>query len=367
MLVRFWGVRGSCPAPGAHTVKYGGNTPCISVELSPSETLIIDAGTGLRELGDEKYAGKTESESHTYFILLSHLHWDHIHGIPLFAGFMDARARIEFISDKKSSWGRKVMDLFGGDHFPLSVDDLRATVVHREDSPAAVLAPYFDNVKRIRLNHPGLCYGYRLTKGDKSIVYMTDNEVMSMPEPVTSRDALVSFCRNTDYLIHDAQFTAVDLPEKCGWGHSETSEVCRLAADANVGTLVLFHHDPNRSDDDIDRLVEDARDCISDVFSAIEFVVDSSSPNEDPVISKNLRYRRTSASNTATDPLVIYATVMSLSVETSVSSIPPIDITSSSGCGLNRMIFLPDIIVSLYAIFLRNPSKTARHISSISG
>lgn len=269
MLVRFWGVRGSSAVPGSLTERYGGNTSCISIDLTPSDTLIVDAGTGIRELGEAAKKERVDAAAHTYFILLSHLHWDHVQGIPLFAPFHDAKARIEFISDPELNWGRRVMKQFGGDHFPLCEDDLLATVVHREESPKAVLAPFLDDVERIRANHPGLCYGYRFRKGNKSLVYLTDNEVTGMPAPLTPREELVSFCKDVDFLIHDAQYTVLDLPRKCGWGHSEVSDVCRLAADANVGKLFLFHHDPNRSDNDIDGIVASARDYLSGNRSSV--------------------------------------------------------------------------------------------------
>lgn len=258
MLVRFWGVRGSFPVPGPTTVKYGGNTPCISIELSSTETLVLDAGTGLHDLGKKKSQG-----AHTYYILLSHLHWDHIHGLTLFSPFLDAEARIEFLVDADLDWGRQAMRQFGGAFYPLCEDDLRATVIFREESPKTVLAPFFDAVKCIRANHHGLCYGYRFEKDGKSMVYLTDNEINGMADPPTSVENLISFCSGVDYLIHDAQFTKDDLPQKCGWGHSEVTDVCKLASDAHAGNLFLFHHDPGRTDDELDEIVLYASDCLS--------------------------------------------------------------------------------------------------------
>ncbi|TDI77349.1 MAG: MBL fold metallo-hydrolase [Bacteroidetes bacterium] len=249
MRVCFWGVRGSIPTPGADTSRYGGNTACITIELSPGATLVLDAGTGIRSFGDS-----VPARDHTYYILLSHLHWDHIQGFPMFKPLASDRTRIQFISHESVAWGEATASQIDGVHFPVSLSKVPAKIVFDrvgDDSLTRELTPFFDSVSVFASDHPGGSFGYRFELGDVSIVYMTDNELPTS-DTLASDDSVVQFCSSATYLIHDAQFLESEMERKKGWGHSDVSSVCRLATLANVDNLILFHHNPSRTDRELD-------------------------------------------------------------------------------------------------------------------
>jgi len=247
--VRFWGVRGSIPTPGTETIRYGGNTPCASIELDTEHTLILDAGTGLYQLGQQAALGR-----HTYFILLSHVHWDHIQGLPLFRPNMDPDVSIRFLCEMNHSWGDAFLSQIDGVHFPIGLSELRADVTNETGSINEFLEQFGVQISWIRLNHSGECYGYRISIEGRSLLYVTDHEMDAVDNFNTSFDELALFCSGADILIHDAQLISEDLPGKAGWGHSTVERVCELAAEADVRRLFLFHHDPVRSDDELDSL-----------------------------------------------------------------------------------------------------------------
>lgn len=246
MEVRFWGVRGSIASPGPHTQNVGGNTSCVEVQTRDG-VFVFDAGTGLRDLGNDLLTRGATSAT----VLLSHFHWDHIQGLPFFVpayvpGFE--------------------LNVFGGTHdgsgiraalesqmktpgFPVSFAELSArielgTVRSKEWTE---LSPNV-RVKSLKLNHPGGSFGYRLECDGKSVVYATDTEHYACVDP-----ELVRLAKGADMLIYDAQYTPEEYagaagPSRVGWGHSTYVAAAEIARAADVGKLVLFHHDPSRSD-----------------------------------------------------------------------------------------------------------------------
>lgn len=254
MTVHFWGVRGSVPVPGAHTVRYGGNTSCISIELDESHTLVLDAGTGIRALGVNASPGR-----HTYYLVFTHLHWDHIQGLPFFNPKMDPDVTIQILCDPENDWARHILSQMDGIRFPLKEEQLLANIFTGSETAAGAMEPFGIQISRIRTNHPGVCFGYRLETERKAFVYLTDNEIHA-PEPVhVKHQSLVEFCAGSDFLVHDAQYVESDMPAKRGWGHSLVTAACDLAADAGVRHLILFHHDPDRTDSEVDALLATAR------------------------------------------------------------------------------------------------------------
>ncbi|GMQ81252.1 MAG: MBL fold metallo-hydrolase [Rhodothermia bacterium] len=253
MNIHFWGVRGSIASPGPSTTKYGGNTMCISVSLDRENTLVLDAGTGLYRLGQE-----ASSDSHTYYFLISHVHWDHINGFPMFRPHMSANASIQILSEMYPGLTELFLSQLDGVHFPITCDEVCATVEANLDVNGT-LGNFGLDVSWIRLNHRGACFGYRISKSSKSLVYITDHEIDARQNEHASFEQLASFCSGADILIHDAQYTADEMPTRAGWGHSSTNRVCDLAAEAGVGRLVLCHHDPLRSDDALDRIASDVQ------------------------------------------------------------------------------------------------------------
>ncbi len=148
--------------------------------------------------------------------------------------------------------------MLDGKHYPMRPASVEAEYVRISRGAMKYLQNEGFDITRLRLNHPGGAYGYRITHNGKTIVHIPDNE-LDPEAPLTSFDKFVAFCKNADVLSHDAMYLVAELPEKRGWGHSTVSQVCALASTANVGRLVLFHHAPERDDEEIDKLQEFAR------------------------------------------------------------------------------------------------------------
>jgi phosphoribosyl 1,2-cyclic phosphodiesterase len=251
MRITFYGVRGSIPAPGAHTVKYGGNTACVFIQFDGGKHLILDAGTGIRMLGPRLMTSRDRIN-----VYLSHVHWDHIQGFPFFAPIYQPGRQIRVYPNAVDGFTTMVALLgqMDGASFPVHRKDLPSDmqcVVGRE---CDVLTGDGIQVATRSLNHPGGGRAFRIEQDGVSCAYVTDNE-LEPPYPVSTRhEEWVDFCKGADVLIHDAQYVEADMPRKHGWGHSVVSQVWRLALDAGVGSLVLFHHDPDRSDRELDQI-----------------------------------------------------------------------------------------------------------------
>jgi len=254
MIITFYGVRGSIPSPGEHTVKYGGNTSCVYVELSNGRKLVLDAGTGIRKLGKQLV-----NPDETVNILLSHAHWDHIQGFPFFDPIYQPGRRIRVFTGGTNE-NSKLCSMFNqidGANFPISAADLPSNSERIFDDMEATLSGDDIHIRHITINHPGGGSAFRIEDGGTSCAYITDNELEPPGKVTTSYDQWVEFCRGVDVLIHDAQYLESDMPHKHGWGHSLVSQVRQLAVDAEVGCLAMFHHDPDRTDTEIDFIQQD--------------------------------------------------------------------------------------------------------------
>ena len=256
ITVRFWGVRGSVPSPGPATVRYGGNTPCVSVHLPGEKVVVFDAGTGIRTLGN-----LLAQNDNQIFVIVSHSHWDHIQGFPFFIPIYMPDRRISVMSFRvDSAMMHLLLRQMDGAHFPVTLDKLPSTVEIVDEQRLKLLLGDKFQLSPISANHPGGGFGYRIGDHERNVIYLTDNELDPPYPRSTNFDDFVRFCRAADVLIHDAQYIEEDLRLKRGWGHSAVGQACELAAAAGVRHLVLYHHDPERSDDDLDRIQEQARD-----------------------------------------------------------------------------------------------------------
>jgi phosphoribosyl 1,2-cyclic phosphodiesterase len=249
MRVSFHGVRGSIPTPGPSTVRYGGNTVCVEARLADGTLIVLDAGTGIRELGKQLMREKYKAPIH---LLLTHGHWDHILGLPFFAPLYrkDTHVVLHPVTALARQRTRNPI-IFDGQHFPVRFADLPAHIEH--DETAVDLHIGSARVQHVELNHPGSSVGFRIDDDDgTSLCYLTDNELEPPGDVTTSATELARFAAGTSLLIHDAQYVAADMPAKSGWGHSTVDQVLALGKDAGASTLALHHHDPERDDAALD-------------------------------------------------------------------------------------------------------------------
>jgi phosphoribosyl 1,2-cyclic phosphodiesterase len=268
LTLTFWGTRGSIPSPGPHTVRYGGNTPCVELRTAEGALVILDAGTGIRELGRallDRSRGAIEAD-----IFLTHTHWDHIQGIPFFAPLFREGNRFTIRGSRShsASVDRAVRDQMAPDVFPVSFDELPARIDFVDVATDGHRATGYD-VTTHEVRHPGGALGYRFHTGGASagsLVYISDNELGAdahYPDPPRWRERLVEFVGGARVLVHDSMYTADEYRSFVGWGHSTIEQALELALDAEVERLVLFHHRPERTDDEVDRCVERCRDIVA--------------------------------------------------------------------------------------------------------
>ena len=237
LTVRFLGVRGSIAVPG---MEAGGNTACVEV-VAGDTRIILDAGTGLRVLGNERMAQGIRNST----ILLSHLHWDHVAGLQFFTPVYVPGFRTEIAGGPNGvmSHDAAIRSLFKAPFFPVDFDDLGGVVTTRELRANDKFQIGDITVTMAKLNHPDPVYGFRLEHGGQSIVYATDTEHFACVDPT-----LKELAAGADILIYDAQYTPEEYPSKVGWGHSTWLAGAELARAAGVPQLVMFHHDPGRTD-----------------------------------------------------------------------------------------------------------------------
>lgn len=250
MDIQFWGVRGSIPTPGPTTLHYGGNTSCVSVRWGADKVIVLDAGTGIRILGNHILA-----EPSAIFLLVTHTHWDHVQGFPFFAPIYQPDREIHvFPTQQGKSALCAAIEQMDGAHFPITPDQLPSRWQCITEDEPAFLHQHAIDLSRIKLNHPGGGYGFRLEHGGHSVAYIPDNELHPPGNRTTTFEEFAAFCHGVDVLIHDAQYTKEDMPAKQGWGHSQVDHALHLGVAAQVKQLVLFHHAPERSDNELDEL-----------------------------------------------------------------------------------------------------------------
>lgn len=258
LVIRFWGVRGSIASPGAEMAKVGGNTSTVEIE-APDTHIVLDAGTGLRALGDS-FAKRQVTD---LTLLLSHLHWDHIQGLPFFrpawtpgTSLRIAGARSESAPDV--SLRDALAQQMTPPHFPVRLSDMRSSLSFVELGEQGALELGACTVRSARLHHPDGVSAYRVELGDRAIVYATDVE-----HGTGADERLIDLARGADVLIYDAMYTEDEYlgrggPTRVGWGHSTWQAGARIADRACVKQLVLFHHDPSRTDAEVASLEAEA-------------------------------------------------------------------------------------------------------------
>jgi CheY-like chemotaxis protein len=262
MTIHFWGVRGTLTVAGAKSVRYGGNTNCIVLNIANKQNFIFDAGSGIKELSN--YLLKQGKFPYKAKIFISHPHYDHINGIPFFVPLYMKGNEFEFLgadqgSIKLEEYLSKHMDSV---FFPVTMDEFQSTVKFHSLTEETLMIDDI-RVDTMLLNHPGRCLGYRVEYKGTIFCYITDNELYLKDDKqrynAEEEDRLIRFVRNADVLIIDSTYTDKEYPRKVGWGHSPLSNVVDVADRAQVKLLCLHHHDPDQNDDDIDAKLAQAQ------------------------------------------------------------------------------------------------------------
>ena len=315
MRIKFWGVRGSYPTPGAGTVKYGGNTPSVEIQAG-DRTIILDAGTGIIPLGRElarttpALAGGARERAGELLLLFSHLHHDHTQGFPFFVPAYMPNAKLHIYGpDGTHESMKNVLERNqSSETFPLGLRDMASSkdiqavresqvIVWDEDGVRVVESAnsLSDEAVVIRIHksyaHPGGVFVYRITWRGQSIVYATDTEGY-----VGTDKRLVKFAKDADVLIHDAQYLdehywgqLEGLPSTQGYGHSTVTMACEVAASSHAGQLMLFHHDPSYTDDVLASMERTAKSLFANSVTAYEGLEFSLIPNPSPIGRREMK------------------------------------------------------------------------------
>ncbi|HMQ30155.1 MAG TPA: MBL fold metallo-hydrolase [Chloroflexaceae bacterium] len=280
MIVRIWGTRGSYPVARADVLRYGGNTTCVEVRAG-DRCIVLDAGTGLRNLGDSLVRDQGGPQS--FDLLITHTHWDHIIGFPFFAPIYrpDCRLEIYGLLRTQSSLRATIANALSDPLLPMSLEDLRAELHFHEihEGLCFTLGPV--RVSTARANHPYRALAYRLETDEAALVFIPDTgpfhtvlfgdervEWTGAPAPLTRddlrelaemRERIVELAAGADWLLYDSQFTDEQYERFPHWGHSTAGQAREIAEAARVRELLLFHHDPHRSDEAVDRIVAEQR------------------------------------------------------------------------------------------------------------
>jgi phosphoribosyl 1,2-cyclic phosphodiesterase len=259
MLIRCYGARGSIPVSGEQYIKYGGDTTCLEIRTENDEIIIVDAGSGIRRLGN-RLVEENRSEFH---FLFTHSHWDHILGFPFFKPLYNPNVQIHLVGCPLTQGDiyRLIDKSMTAPFFPLTLGDMKARIDY---TPECRIGYRVDNIEisAINLSHPNLGSGYKFVENGKTFVFLTDNELAHTHRGGRSLQEYADFSRGADLLVHDAEYTPEQYRFTKTWGHSRYTDALSLAAAAEVRQLGLFHHNQDRSDEEEDQIVSECREII---------------------------------------------------------------------------------------------------------
>ncbi len=255
MQITFYGVRGSCPCPSPGNQRYGGNTACVVLEQPDEPPLILDLGTGLRRFGERQ----PTDGSFRANALLTHVHWDHVQGLPFFPPVDRAGARLDVYGpvQDEGTLEKVFGEFMRPPYFPVHFSELRGEIVFRDvHDDNLVLGNAHVRVRPVP--HCGPTLGFRVEWDGVTVAYVSDHQAPSGLDRVA--DSVLELCDGVDLLIHDAQYTPEEFGQKSHWGHCTVDYAVLVAKEAGVGALSLFHHDPAHDDETLDQLLEGARE-----------------------------------------------------------------------------------------------------------
>jgi len=272
MNIKIWGCRGSITSPGPSTLRYGGNSTCLEIRSTEGNVFVVDAGSGIRNLGKALIKEPTVSAIRFFF---THPHWDHLLGFPFFGPAYSEKYKITFCSGPhaEGSIQKYLSHQMEAPHYPISFSNLKANFNFSCESLKQVngCCPLGSiQCRAFPLSHPNGGFGFKFTEHGKTFIFLTDNELGFQHSGGLTRAQYVELCRGADLLLHDAQYTGEEYRRTRGWGHSTYRDATDLAVKAGVKRFGLFHHDPDRSDDDLDRQTEYCRKRIHQAGSPVE-------------------------------------------------------------------------------------------------
>jgi len=267
MYIKCWGSRGSIPVSGTEYLKYGGDTTCLEIRTKDDEIIIIDAGTGIRRLGNQLI----QENRSKYNLIFTHAHWDHLMGFPFFKPIYLKRTEIKvYRCPFQGQYVEKMISkVLSPPNFPVKYADISASIFYEEGCPQAFEIGTI-RIEPIRLSHPNGGSGYKFIEDDKTFVLLTDNELGYVHPGGLSVDDYIAFSADADLLIHDAEYTPGEYETYIEWGHSSYTHAVDLAISAGVEKLGLFHLNQDRSDEKMDDIVHKCRQIISDRGQHIE-------------------------------------------------------------------------------------------------
>lgn len=267
VIVRCWGSRGSISVSGKAYVKYGGDTACIEVRARDGRVVIVDAGSGIRRLGNRLLAEGILD----YDLLFTHTHWDHILGFPFFKPIYMERAALTIHSCRslQGDMGKLLARIMAPPHFPVPFGEIRAKLDF-VSTCGDVLRLGGLTVRTIPLSHPNMGVGYRFEEDGAAFVFLTDNELSHRHRGGRSVEEYVEFCRGADLLFHDAEYTEEEYLQKRAWGHSHSRAALDLAVAAGVRRFGLYHHNQDRDDAGVDSMVRACRKTVNALGSGPE-------------------------------------------------------------------------------------------------
>jgi phosphoribosyl 1,2-cyclic phosphodiesterase len=257
--VTFFGVRGSCPCPSDANRRYGGNTACVALTVEREQPIVFDLGTGLRAFADtQPWDGTFDGTA-----LLTHIHWDHVQGLPFFPPADRIGAKFNIFGPRQDEGS--LAQLFDGfmrpPYFPVTCSELRGDIrFHEVLNDELIIGNAKVSVRPVP--HCGPTVGYRVSWSGRVVTYISDHQAPLGLDAVS--DDVMELAEGADVLIHDAQYTRAEFQEKSHWGHCTIDYAVKVAEKAGVRKLVLFHHDPSHADDRLDQLFAEARAYVTD-------------------------------------------------------------------------------------------------------